>query len=101
MDENCRVDTAYPTREIIIQSMEWLVEDAKPGDSLLLYYSGHGNLVEDTGKDEGIGYDQVACLMQRTQAIISSDGKNIVDDKLFEILVSPLQLGIAATARRY
>ena len=50
-DENFRIMTddaedekLIPTRENIINSMKWLTEGAKSGDSLLFHYSGKDNI---------------------------------------------------------
>ncbi|CAE6435179.1 unnamed protein product [Rhizoctonia solani] len=37
---------AHPTRENILQSLEWLVADATEGDFRYLHFSGHGNRLE-------------------------------------------------------
>ncbi len=31
-----------PTKENLIKAMQWLVQGAAPGDSLLFHFSGHG-----------------------------------------------------------
>jgi uncharacterized caspase-like protein len=38
-----------PTRQNIINAMNWLVADAQPGDSLFFHFSGHGGSVPDQG----------------------------------------------------
>ncbi|KAL5497860.1 hypothetical protein ACEPAH_2791 [Sanghuangporus vaninii] len=48
----------HPTREEIIKGMKWLVQDASPGDSLFLHYSGHGGQTRDFGFDEPDGKDE-------------------------------------------
>ncbi|KAH7335588.1 caspase domain-containing protein [Rhizoctonia solani] len=47
-----------PTRANIISAMNWLVKDAKPGDSLFFHFSGHGGQAEDLEGDEIDGYDE-------------------------------------------
>ncbi|KAK0475413.1 caspase domain-containing protein [Armillaria novae-zelandiae] len=49
-----------PTKSNIIEAMSWLVQSAKPGDSLFLHYSGHGGCVPDQNGDETDGQDEVA-----------------------------------------
>jgi len=34
-----------PTAAVITESLQWLVQDAQPGDSIFLYYSGYGLLL--------------------------------------------------------
>ncbi|CAE7076486.1 unnamed protein product [Rhizoctonia solani] len=48
-----------PTRDNILQAMQWLVRDAKPNDSLFFHYSGHGGQTKDLDGDEADGYDEV------------------------------------------
>ncbi|KAI0245292.1 peptidase C14, caspase domain-containing protein [Lactifluus subvellereus] len=48
-----------PTKSNIIRAMQWLVQDAKPNDSLFFHYSGHGGQTEDLDGDEDDGYDEV------------------------------------------
>ncbi|SJL15120.1 uncharacterized protein ARMOST_18604 [Armillaria ostoyae] len=48
-----------PTRRNVIEAMLWLVEDARPNDSLFFHYSGHGGQTRDKDGDEVDGYDEV------------------------------------------
>ncbi len=43
------------TRAKILAGWEWLIERAKPGDSVLFYYSGHGVLLEKPNSPESDG----------------------------------------------
>jgi len=86
-DENLK-----PTRSNIIDAMNWLVYDAKAGDSLLFHFSGHGARVKDNNGDEMDGFDE---------SIIPCDFKTkgrIIDDKIHELLVEPLPKGCKLTA---
>lgn len=38
--------------------MQWLVRDARPGDSLFFHYSGHGGQAADLDGDEDDGFDE-------------------------------------------
>ncbi len=38
-----------PTKQNILNAMRWLVGGARPGDSLVFHYSGHGGQVFDRG----------------------------------------------------
>ncbi|EJD08037.1 uncharacterized protein FOMMEDRAFT_138078 [Fomitiporia mediterranea MF3/22] len=78
-----------PTLENIKRELASLVEDARPGDHLFFYFSGHGGQVLDTDGDEDDGMDEV---------IISCDGEMLVDDELHDILVKPLPAGCHLTA---
>ena len=49
---------ARPTRQNIIRAMHWLVQGARPNDSLFLHYSGHGGQTEDLDGDEEDGLDE-------------------------------------------
>lgn len=50
------------TRQAILLGLEWLVTDARAGDRLVLYYSGHGGSVEDAAVlDEQDEMDEVLC----------------------------------------
>jgi len=37
-----------PTRRNILEAMAWLVNGARPNDSLFFHYSGHGGQAADT-----------------------------------------------------
>lgn len=81
-----------PTRQNMIQGMQWLVQGARPGDSLVFHYSGHGSQMLDTNGDEVDGFDEV---------ILPCDYKMagyIVDDDLHNILVKSLPYGTRLTA---
>ncbi len=45
------------TRDNIIQKFEWLVENVKPNDNLLIYYSGHGDYKESLNKGYWVPFD--------------------------------------------
>ena len=50
--------TAQPTRANIIRGCQWLVEAARPDDSLFLHFSGHGGQTEDLDGEEEDGLDE-------------------------------------------
>jgi len=55
-----------PTGKNIRRALLNLVESAKPGDVLVVHYSGHGTrLPAETGEDDDTGYDEctVPCDM--------------------------------------
>ena len=46
-----------PTKANIMAAVSWLAEGAKPGDRLMMHFSGHGGQVKDEDGDEEDGYD--------------------------------------------
>jgi len=83
---------SQPTKANMIRAMHWLVKDARPNDSLVFHYSGHGGQTEDLDGDEEDGYDEVVYPVDFRQA------GHIVDDEMHDIMVKPLQPGVRLTA---
>lgn len=81
-----------PTHKNIIAGFRWLVKDAKPGDSLLLHYSGHGGKVKNTDGTEASGYDQTVIPVDFERA------GQIIDDDVHGILCKNLPKGVRLTA---
>jgi len=76
-----------PTRANIIQELNWLVSDVRPGDILFFHYSGHGAQEEDPNGWEEDGMNET---------IIPSDFQRagmINDDVLSEVLCCRLPDG--------
>src|SRR5690606_34312966 len=46
------------TREAILAALRAMISAARPGDSLIFQYSGHGSQVEDLNGDESDRYDE-------------------------------------------
>eukprot|EP01060_Flectonema_neradi_P011461 TRINITY_DN18535_c0_g1_i1.p1 TRINITY_DN18535_c0_g1~~TRINITY_DN18535_c0_g1_i1.p1 ORF type:complete len:486 (+),score=89.09 TRINITY_DN18535_c0_g1_i1:163-1620(+) len=86
------VVNGLPTRQNIMEGMAWLVQDAVPGDTLFLSYSGHGSQVPDKNGDEEDGFDETLVPVD-----FKSAGQ-IVDDEIFSTLVAPLPAGVRLTA---
>jgi hypothetical protein len=91
-DANIRIladqgDFEKPTLEAILSGFQWLLEGATAGDHLIFAYSGHGTHVIDTNGDESNGRDE---------AIVTQSGL-IVDDCIFEKLISQVPLGVNLT----
>ncbi|KIW96343.1 uncharacterized protein Z519_03412 [Cladophialophora bantiana CBS 173.52] len=42
LTDDQRREISQPTKINILKAIAWLVKDVRPGDSLILYYSGHG-----------------------------------------------------------
>jgi len=81
-----------PTKDNIIQAMQWLVRDAQPNDSLFFHYSGHGGQTKDMDGDEDDGFDEVVYPLDYETA------GHIVDDDMHFIMVRPLPPGCRLTA---
>ncbi|TFK45832.1 peptidase C14 [Heliocybe sulcata] len=81
-----------PTRDNILQAMQWLVRDGQPNDSLFFHYSGHGGQTKDLDGDEADGYDEVIYPVDFEAA------SHITDDVMHEIMVRPLPPGCRLTA---
>lgn len=91
-DKNNAAAQQRPTRSNIIAGMKWLVQDARPGDSLFLHYSGHGGSQKDTDGDEADGMDETLIPVDYESAGV------IVDDEIHALLVAPLPAGVRLTA---
>lgn len=81
-----------PTKQNILQAMEWLVRGARPNDSLFFHYSGHGGQTKDADGDEGDGFDEVIYPVDFQKA------GHIVDDQMHHIMVKSLPAGCRLTA---
>lgn len=82
----------HPTRENIIEGMLWLVDGARPDDSLFFHYSGHGSQSQDQDGDEVDGSDETICPVDYDSA------GEIVDDEMNALLVQQLPQGARLTA---
>lgn len=62
-DENVKAlhDSSVVKSEVKKQ-LKWLFKDAKPGDRVVLHYSGHGSQTADLDGDEDDGADELLCL---------------------------------------
>ncbi|KDQ55377.1 hypothetical protein JAAARDRAFT_334383 [Jaapia argillacea MUCL 33604] len=81
-----------PTKHNMLAAMQWLVRDAKRGDSLFIHYSGHGGQSRDLDGDEVSGYDDVIFPVD------SEVNGDITDDELNATLARPLPAGCRLTA---
>jgi len=70
-----------PTKANILNEFKNLIVNAKAGDVLFFYYSGHGSYTYDRNRDETDGKDEM---------IISSDLQEVLDDELKTILQNHL-----------
>lgn len=62
-----------PTRKNILEAIQWLVADLKPGQNVFFHYSGHGILVQDRNRDEVSGFDSCICPYDGGRLEIISD----------------------------
>ncbi|QPG73014.1 hypothetical protein FOA43_000318 [Brettanomyces nanus] len=83
---------SIPTRQNIIRAMQWLVKDARPGDSLFFHYSGHGGQEDDLDGDEADGKDDCIYPVDFKQC------GSLIDDIMHDIMVRPLPAGCRLTA---
>lgn len=81
-----------PTKYNIRKAMHWLIEDCKPGDSLVFFFAGHGTQEEDLDGDEIDGKDETICPSD-----FRIHGK-IVDDEINRTIVRPLPSGVTLHA---
>jgi hypothetical protein len=76
-----------PTRKNILDGINWLVKDLKPGENVYFHYSGHGGLTVDLNNDERTGQDS---------CIYPISGKNIemiIDDEIKILLANKIPIG--------
>ncbi|KAF9225848.1 hypothetical protein BS17DRAFT_567372 [Gyrodon lividus] len=71
----------WPTKRKILKQIDLLVKDAAENDQFFVYFSGHGLQVPCRHNTEDDGLDE---------AMLTGDGKNILDNVLRERLVNPL-----------
>lgn len=73
-----------PTRKNIIDGINWLVTDLKPGENVYFHYSGHGGLTADTSGDETTGLD--SCIYpicdKKIEMILDDELKNLLANKI-------------------
>jgi hypothetical protein len=89
-DENPNKRT-WPTKKNILDGIHWLTHGARPGDSLVFNYSGHGTQVKDRNKDEEDGMDEALCPCDQDKAGV------IIDDELKKLLCDRVPDGVRVT----
>lgn len=90
-DDHRSLET-LPTKKNILRAMHWLVENARPNDSLFFHYSGHGGQTKSLDGDEVDGYDEVI------YPVDFRERGHITDDEMHRIMVQPLPAGVRLTA---
>ena len=74
-----------PTKVNILNELKNLILNAKSGDILFFYYSGHGSYTFDRNSDESD---------RRDETLISSDLQSVLDDELKNIIKTNLKKNI-------
>jgi len=74
-----------PTRDNILNNFTSLLSNAKSGDVIFFFYSGHGSYIADKNNNEFTGNDQM---------IVPCDLKYILDDDLKQIINKNLKSGV-------
>lgn len=70
------------TKANIIKSIKKIITDARPNDSVVIQYSGHGSFVPDENGDEENGADECIC----PHDIVKNGRANfITDDELYDL----------------
>lgn len=88
------IRTGKPTRDGIDDGINWLMRDARAGDSLFFSFSGHGTRVVDFDGDEKDGWDEAICPLDYDGSCIPA----ITDDELYHKLVRRVPKGARLTA---
>lgn len=81
-----------PTKSETLKAMDWLVKDAKAGDSLWFSQSSHGSQQRDTNGDETDRLDETLVPLDYKTAGM------ITDDEVRRRLVDTLPAGVKLTA---
>ena len=79
--------TTEPNRKNILDGINWLLADLKPGDNIYIHYSGHGGLMRDRNRDETSGMD--SCIYP----ISGNKIEVILDDELKALLANKIPKG--------
>ncbi|KIM84461.1 hypothetical protein PILCRDRAFT_818025 [Piloderma croceum F 1598] len=89
LDNNTVKLSLRPTYSNILGQIDIMVTGAQAGDRFFFAYSGHSGQVPNRHNSEEDGQDET---------IISSDGKDLIDNILKEHLVDPLPVGSSLVA---
>jgi hypothetical protein len=91
-------DDLYPSQESILEHLDWLVEDARPGDLLVLVFCGLGAQIPDIDGDEKDGLDEAICPTDYEEEDTARGLSNrLVTDDMFHDYFSPLPQGVNIT----
>lgn len=74
----------HPTKKNMLREFNWLLDGAKPGDSLFFHYSGHGGSVRDNNGDEKDRMDEtlVPLDFRRVGQMRDDELKQVLIDKV-------------------
>jgi len=78
----------WPTRQNILNAIDWAVKDMKAEDEAFIHYSGHGGLTIDLSKDEISGQDNCIYPVSESGSI-----EFITDDELRVLIVNRVPKG--------
>lgn len=85
-----KLENAQATRANIINKLNQLIINSKPGDFIAFYYSGHGTRIPDVSGEEADGWDEaIACY---------DFPYGVVRDDEFRTLFAKLPAGVTANA---
>ncbi|KAI0301530.1 peptidase C14, caspase domain-containing protein [Multifurca ochricompacta] len=92
-----------PTKSNILEAMAWLVRDAQPDDSLLLYFSGHAKQIKNSDGDDVDGFNECICAMDYrdggTRLFHHRESSGMISNKdMGDIMVDPLPQRCRLTA---
>jgi len=80
--------TKTPTKKNILHALTTLIENSRPGDTLIFDYSGHGSQVRDLDRDEPDGKDEVLCTLEKNRDI------DIISDDEIKKIILKLPKGV-------
>jgi hypothetical protein len=79
-----KIQQTEPSRKNILDGINWLLTDLKPGENIYIHYSGHGGLMKDRNGDETTGFD--SCIYpicgNKIEVILDDELKMLLADKI-------------------
>ena len=80
-------------RDLLLYALRKVfVDDPKPGEVALFYFSGHGSRVFDSSSDEPSKYD--SAILPYDARADASNARDIIDDELGEIVTASIAKGV-------
>jgi hypothetical protein len=76
------------TKSNIISELQHILDSCQPGDIVLFYFAGHGQLIQDFNADEYDGYDESLVLYNAPKEYdaLYKNESHLLDDELSEII---------------
>ena len=68
LTDDAQNPASRPTKQNMARAMQWLVQGARPQDSLFFHYSGHGGQSVDWNSEQDDVYDEVIYPVDFKQA---------------------------------